>query len=75
MNDNRERVDIKEKMKELDISMVQLSRDTGIKYHTLNHYLNGYSPMPEETEDEINDYFKEIEALKTESESLEKEEA
>lgn len=38
--------DIKKKLYELDKTMIELSHATGISYHTMNGYLNGYSAIP-----------------------------
>lgn len=48
---------IKDRLGAMGKSMADLSRDSGITYPTLNNYLNGLSPMPEEAHNIIEAQF------------------
>ena len=50
--------DIKDRLSAAGKTMADLSRDSGIKYNTLNQYLNGLADMPDEVRDTVENQFK-----------------
>ena len=51
-------MDLKQKLKKAGIMQKWLAKEIGVKYDTLNKYLNNYFKMPLEVEEKINEILK-----------------
>ena len=49
----KEETEIKEKLKLYGFNLKEVSNSLGVKYSTLNGYLNGFNPMPEVVREKI----------------------